>query len=115
MGKWRRQEKRVLGAHSVEKWELQGRVPPALVSLVFGGPCTPPHPHSGSETFQKMTAVPLALAQDSGKPSVGAWASEVHGNPDEEVERKLSVTLSEIRIRMLVKHCWLSLAPESMV
>lgn len=43
-GKVERQEKRVLGAHGVEKWELQGRVPPALVSLVFGGPCTPPHP-----------------------------------------------------------------------
>lgn len=105
MGKWRRQEKTVLGAHGVEKWEVQGRVPPA--------------PHltlsPGSETFQKMTAAPLALTQDSGKPSAGAWASEVHANPDEELERKLSVTLSEIRIRMLVKHCWLSLAPESMV
>lgn len=115
MGKWRGRKR--------EFWELtvwksgscKGVFPQHWSRWCLEAPAPHLTLRPGSETFQKMTAVPLALAQDSGKPSAGAWASEVHANPDEEVERKLSVTLSEIRIRMLVKHCRLSLAPESMV
>lgn len=80
------------------------------------GPC-PPHLTliPGSETFQELRAAPLALAQDFGKPQAGAWAPEAHANSDEKVERKLSVSLLYIQIGMLIKHCWLLLAPGSVV